>query len=617
MKTLTYEISEGQFLGQLEPFKSMGLPTNSIIHKQITGCGATTLELEYPRNSIIIEPNLPVILGKAAKINKKKRKHKVILGVHEKVSIEQIKSYIENRKGDKKIVTTPEGFDKVIEAIGESVFKDYFLLFDECEKVIQDVAFRGRILDPLKSFFAFEKKAFVSATPILPSDPRFENFTHVIIKPNYVFKHNITVYPTNNIIFQLKKIIDSYHEYGQETDRKFFIFFKSIQRIKHIIKGLKIEDYAVHCSDTSVMDLKANDISNAYDSIKETFSKYNFFTSRFFSAVDFDYTVYNCNPIIIMISDPLAMEHTVIDPATEAIQIIGRFRNPIPEEGKPKIDVVKDIYHITNYNTELTNYDNKEIDAILSDIQCMHLSVARFRPCSNVDYIYKFKNTILKLDNFAYFYRDSTRNHFMVDNFHDVELIKGYYKSNYGLLRKYRSLERFEVNSASEYKNHLITDADLREMTTTTALSKVNLFVSQRVKESMETELDPEYRQFNLEMLRATYRKQMNVIDDYGLVEAAKLDYDITKILEARKQKESCEILKEIKAYVNSVFELRYYLAEDITLLLKTGIEQTGLKGYKPTLRFLKKFAQVSGRESGAKADGTPGKGYTIIKFYE
>lgn len=619
MKTLTYEISKGQFLGELEPFKTMGLPTDSIIHKQITGCGATTLELEFKRNSIIIEPNLPVILGKANKMNQGKRKHKVILGVYDKVSIEDIKYYIENRKGCKKIVTTPEGFEKVIEAIGESVFKDYFLLFDECEKVIQDVAYRGRITDPLNMFFSFQNKAFVSATPIVPSDPRFEKFTQVIIKPDYVLQQEITVYPTNNVVFQLKKVIDSYHQYGEETDRKFFIFFKSTQRIKHIIQGLKLDDYAIHCSESKVRDLKSNGMSKAYGSITYKFSKYNFFTSRFFSAVDFDHKVYNCNPIIIMISDPLAIEHSVIDPATEAIQIIGRFRNPERKEGEPLIEIEKDIYHLTNYNSKLTNLSNEEIDGIVTDIQWMHRHIASFRPTLNYPYINKFKYNILKVEGFSYFNRDSSRNHFMIDNFRDKELIKGYYNTSYTLLDKYRELERFEVNSNSKYIKFVLTDSHLREMTSTTAFFKLNTFVGQRLKELMESQhnIDSEYMEFNLDTLRISFPKQMAVIDDYGIDKAAKLEYDINKIQDTQKHDLITEELKEMKIYVNKAFTLKGYPADEITEILKKGIELIGLKGYKANLALLKRFAKISKRGNVKKVDGTIAKGYAITKFYD
>jgi hypothetical protein len=57
-----------------------------------------------------------------------------------------------------------------------------------------------------------------------------------------------------------------------------------------------------------------------------------------------------------MISDVLAVEHSVIDPATEAIQIVGRFRKPEPVEGEPEVIVKKDVFHISNYNPKLTSF---------------------------------------------------------------------------------------------------------------------------------------------------------------------------------------------------------------------------------------------------------------------
>ena len=38
------------------------LPANKIIYKTLTGCGATHLELNSERNSILIEPYIPVIV---------------------------------------------------------------------------------------------------------------------------------------------------------------------------------------------------------------------------------------------------------------------------------------------------------------------------------------------------------------------------------------------------------------------------------------------------------------------------------------------------------------------------------------------------------------------------
>ena len=52
--------------------------------------------------------------------------------------------------------------------------------------------------------------------------------------------------------------------------------------------------------------------------------RYNFFTSRFFNAVDMELEE---QPHVIMLV--YFAEHTMIDPYTDAIQIVGRFRNGV------------------------------------------------------------------------------------------------------------------------------------------------------------------------------------------------------------------------------------------------------------------------------------------------
>ena len=101
-------ISKGEHLGDV-----LGtIPTNTIVCKTITGCGATTSEILAPRNSIIIEPNVPVIMGKASK-------HPDILGVCEGITKEDIEAYLNTTPegGYYKIMTTPESYAKVHNAI--------------------------------------------------------------------------------------------------------------------------------------------------------------------------------------------------------------------------------------------------------------------------------------------------------------------------------------------------------------------------------------------------------------------------------------------------------------------------------------------------------------------
>ena len=126
------------------------IPTNTILNKVMTGCGATTLEINAARHSIIIEPNVPVIIGKKAQ-------HDFLFAVYEGTTREDVKAYLAGEEdGYRKIITTPEGFDKkVLPAMYElsiPVYEEYFLLFDECEKPIQDVAIAGTSTCPSRTF---------------------------------------------------------------------------------------------------------------------------------------------------------------------------------------------------------------------------------------------------------------------------------------------------------------------------------------------------------------------------------------------------------------------------------------------------------------------------------
>ena len=143
------ENGKPQYLSEVLP----EIPTNTILHKTLTGLGATYGELKAKRNSIIIEPNRPVIIGKC---NDDKHKGDNVFGVYEGVYTEDIVKYIEECKGKfLKIMTTPESFPKVQRAF-EEVDMDIrftcFLLFDECHKLIMDSDYRENITLPMDLF---------------------------------------------------------------------------------------------------------------------------------------------------------------------------------------------------------------------------------------------------------------------------------------------------------------------------------------------------------------------------------------------------------------------------------------------------------------------------------
>lgn len=150
------------------------IPTNSIINKTVTGCGATYAEINAPRHSVIIEPNVPVIEGKL-------KKHPQILGVFEGVTTEDIIDFLNTNYNDGylKIMTTPESFPKVRSAMIQThtdMHGEWFMLFDECERTIQDAGYRGSITLPMDDFSDASKRRWFprrrSSRPIHVSSSR-------------------------------------------------------------------------------------------------------------------------------------------------------------------------------------------------------------------------------------------------------------------------------------------------------------------------------------------------------------------------------------------------------------------------------------------------------------
>lgn len=165
------ELGKVQYLTEVLP----QIPTDTILYKKLTGLGATYGEIKAKRNSIIIEPNVPVIIGKC---NDPKHRNDNLFGVYEGIYTDDIVKYLE-KSGKKyyKILTTPESFQKVkaaFEDMETDMYSTCFLLFDECHKLVKDMDYRSDIIFPLNDFFRFEHKALVSATPIPLHDPRFK-----------------------------------------------------------------------------------------------------------------------------------------------------------------------------------------------------------------------------------------------------------------------------------------------------------------------------------------------------------------------------------------------------------------------------------------------------------
>jgi len=399
-------LAKGQYLSDVMD----KIPSNCILSKRIPGCGATTLELDTNRSSIIVVPNVPVIVSKCNKYDN-------LLGVYEGVNQGQIIEYLrENRI--RKIMTTPESFSKVksaCEKCGINVYSDFFLLMDECHQLIKDVDYRIDIVMPMNDFFQFNRKALVSATPIGFSDPRFEenHFEIIEITADYDYRQDITVTHTYNIA----KAVGPYLESHNET---VCFFVNSVVEIYSLMNHFDIlKDSAVYCAPKSRSKLKAEySFTNAHTEWSaETMKKYNFFTGRFYTAFDLEL---DYKPDLVMITDPYNAEYTMLDIDTDCIQICGRFRNGI-----------NSATHIYRVNPEIIAKSREQMEWEISAHEFAYTTIQTlYNSAENKESRFAFGAVLETLPFRKFQYPDFTKNWFAIDNEINEVLVQSQYQSD-------------------------------------------------------------------------------------------------------------------------------------------------------------------------------------------
>ena len=415
-------LAKGQYLSDV----MNEIPSDCILSKRIPGYGATTLELNADRNSIIIVPNVPVIISKCSK-------YPNLLGVYEGVKQDQVIEYIASSTVY-KIMTTPESFCKVkyaCEKLGVNIYTDFFLLMDECHQLITDVDYRIDIVMPMNDFFMFARKALVSATPINFSDPRFEEnlFYTIDIEADYDYKQDIVVTHTYNI----PKAVGEYLEIHNGT---ICFFVNSVVEIYSLMKHFNIlEDSAVYCAPKSRSKLKAEySFTNAYEEwCPNTMRRYNFFTGRFFSAFDLDL---DYKPDLVMITDPYTAEHTILDIDTDCIQICGRFRNGI--------NSVTHIYR-TDKNIVIKSKDQIEWEISAHEFAYNTINTLYNNADSQV-HRFAFDSALQTLPFRKFQYQDFGKNWFAIDNEINAVVTKSKYQSYTHIMKCYTNCHFFNPN---------------------------------------------------------------------------------------------------------------------------------------------------------------------------
>lgn len=491
------------------------IPTNTILYKKLTGLGATYGELKADRDSIILEPNVPVIKGKC-----KDPKHTKdnLMGVYENVTVDSIVKYLQASKEKHiKLLSTPESFSKIkaaFEEIDRDIYSTCYLLFDECHKIVKDVDYRENITLPFDDFFMFENKGLVSATPLDFTDPRFFNqrFQIMEIQPNFEYAQPLNLYHTNNVLQELKKRIGN-------TEKPIFLFINSTETIYSIMDKLDIlEQSTVFCAYNSVKNLKDKKFSQVYSDWDATkMNKYNFLTSRFFNALDIEL---DFQPEVFIVTDVTMATQSIIDPFTDTIQIIGRFRNGIVSAS-----------HITNTDYKFQVRSKKQLQFRINVFEENYKMLKAYHDNATSDELRDAVKAILNNHPLTPLLNiDGTKNWFKIDNYLAENLVQGYYNCFDELIKNYKRCKSFKLNYESTPYKLGDTERLKRENKSLSIKAKRREIVEQlEILKGDETSIAMEHKR---ELIR-TDAFIVQAYDELGKVKIEELKYSQSQIREA------------------------------------------------------------------------------------
>lgn len=298
-----------------------------LIKKNRTGVGATTLELNSPRNSIIVVPTKTLAYNKAknSKIKiKGEEKYKIqyVGGTITGFKIPTIEKYLSDSDiEDKKFLVVADSLPKLLNIIGEENYKDYFFMVDEIDSYQYDGYYRPALEDVIDYYFKFPptQRCLVSATVGEFSNPEIQEEPIINVTFNEPQPRNITLLHTNNVIATTVKHIKATIE--QHPDEKILIAYNLVRRgiipiIESLDEALR-KECAILCSTTS--KVYAGDY---YTEIieKKLSNKITFMSCTYFVGVDISERFH-----LISISDS-DYSHTLLS-EDKLEQIAGRCRD--------------------------------------------------------------------------------------------------------------------------------------------------------------------------------------------------------------------------------------------------------------------------------------------------
>ncbi|MBP6424525.1 MAG: hypothetical protein KA278_02255 [Flavobacterium sp.] len=321
-------LKNGTWLGDVLEF----LP-NGIIHKGVTGIGATTMELNCDRNSIIIQPLKVTVEQKSLGIYK----HEIFSYSKKSSSslYNDLNQYLDDASIEfKKIILVIDRLEDLIFDLGESVV-DYFFLFDEIDYMQGSSSYRKKMEDGLDLGIALDNFALVSATHIGFSDPELKKLkTYNFRYQEIEYKQIQTFYLSNPGTEKHKKekitlnqLFSCICHMLAESNSKILVAVNNVKLISELsdalIKNEKInkESITLLISDNN---LKNNTLIKKYSGLQiennQLPTRLNFITSAYFNGYDLQ----EQDLCLMIYSSP--NYHSNLISANEIKQIYGRNR---------------------------------------------------------------------------------------------------------------------------------------------------------------------------------------------------------------------------------------------------------------------------------------------------
>jgi len=304
---------------------------SGIIDKKATGIGATYLELTCNRNSIIVVPTRALAATKA-----QQHTNTIYVGstygeVVGNSVFDIIKKHNKNLADNvfTKIIVVADSLPKVIDAIDDEVYKDFFLMIDEIDSFQMSSVFRPKLETSIDYFLKFDKGCLVSATLKEFSNPKLNEYTKYLIKVKPSVDE-IRLTQTSNLIkttkIYIKQFYDALNNPTETKVKENDVLLVAYNSVSDIVKIVSILDDEVKphckilCSPSSRKKCVIDEV-DYFSSLEDSKApaKINFFTSSYFVGID----ITDRSHIILIANSN--KPHTLL--SLETIQqIIGRSR---------------------------------------------------------------------------------------------------------------------------------------------------------------------------------------------------------------------------------------------------------------------------------------------------